>query len=258
MPNKLKEIWADGRGTINGWCSIGSPFTAEIMAAQGYDSVCIDIQHGALDYSMALPMLQALRGTGVTPLVRVPWNEPGIIMKALDAGAEGIICPMVNSRAEAEALVAAMRYPPDGARSYGPTRVSVGAGPGYYGEANASILAFAMIETAEAVENVAEIAATPGLDGLYIGPADLTLGVTKGRLPPGFDRQEEEMVTVIKSILAAAKDAGKRAALHCGSAQYAAKAIAWGFDMTTVSGDVRLLAAAADASVREWRGLVGD
>ena len=257
MKNKLKDIWADGRGTINGWCSIGSPFTAEIMAAQGYDSVTLDLQHGALDYSIALPMLQALAGSQVTPLVRVPWNEPGIIMKALDAGAHGIICPMVNTRAEAEALVHAMRYPPEGSRSYGPTRVSIGAGPGYYAAANSQLLAFAMIETAEAVANVEAIAATPGLDGLYIGPADLTLGVTQGRLAPGFDRQEDEMVAVIKQILGAAKAAGKRAALHCGSAQYAAKAIGWGFDMTTVSGDVRLLATAAEASVREWRGLVG-
>ena len=258
MPNKLKDLWADGQGTINGWCSIGNAFTAEVMAAQGYDSITIDLQHGALDYSMALPMLQALKGYDVVPLARVPWNEPGIIMKALDAGAYGIICPMVSTRAQAEALVSAVRYPPHGLRSFGPTRVSVGAGPGYYGSANDSILAFAMIETAEAVANVEEIAATPGLDGLYIGPADLTIGVTGGRLAPGFDRQEDEMIEVIKRILAAAKGAGKRAALHCGTAQYAAKAIGWGFDMTTVSGDVRLLAAAASASVTEWRGLVGD
>ena len=100
------------------------------------------------------------------------------------------------------------------------------------------------------------IAAVPGVDGLYIGPADLTLGYTKGRLQPGFDRQEEEMVAVLKRILAAAKDAGKFAALHCGSAEYAAKAIGWGFNMTTVSGDTRLLATAAAASVKEWRTLV--
>ncbi|ORE95560.1 HpcH/HpaI aldolase family protein [Acuticoccus yangtzensis] len=257
MTNKLKTLWADGRGTINGWCSIGNSVAAEVMAAQGYDSVTIDIQHGALDYSAALPMLQALKGYDVTPMVRVPWNEPGIIMKALDAGAYGIICPMVNSRAEAEALVSAVRYPPHGTRSFGPTRVSIGAGPGYYASANEDILAFAMIETAEAVENVEAIAATPGLDGLYIGPADLTLGVTKGRLAPGFDRQEEEMIAVIKRILAAAKAEGKRAALHCGTASYAAKGIGWGFDMTTVSGDIRLLAASANASVTEWRSLVG-
>lgn len=255
--NKLKERWAAGHGTINGWLSMGCPFGAEVMAEQGYDSLTVDIQHGALDYGAALPMLQALRASGVVPLVRVPWNEPGIIMKALDAGAYGIICPMVNSRAEAEALVASVRYPPHGTRSFGPTRVSFAAGPNYAGEANGEILAFAMVETADAVANLEEIVATPGLDGVYIGPADLTLGVTQGRLAPGFDRQEDEMIDVIRSILSAAKGAGIRAALHCGSPQYAAKAIGWGFDMTTVSGDVRLLAAAASASVTEWRGLVG-
>ncbi len=90
IPNKLKAIWAEGKPTINGWCSIGNPFTAEIMAAQGFDSVTIDMQHGALDYSNLLPMFQAMRASGATLMARVPWNEPGIIMKALDAGAYGI------------------------------------------------------------------------------------------------------------------------------------------------------------------------
>ena len=258
MTNKLKQAWANGQGTINGWCSLGNPVVAEVMAAQGYDSVTIDIQHGALDYGDALPMLQAMRGSDVVPMVRVPWNEPGIIMKALDAGAYGVIVPMVNTAEAAKAMADAVRYPPLGQRSFGPTRVSINAGPAYYQSANEDIVAFAMIETAEAVSNVDEIAATPGIDGLYIGPADLTLSVTNGRLAPGFDRQEEEMVEVIKAILAAAKRAGKVAALHCGSAEYAAKAIEWGFSMTTVSGDARLLATSARASVAEWRSLVGE
>ncbi|WP_420391267.1 HpcH/HpaI aldolase family protein [Acuticoccus sp.] len=256
IKNKLKERWAEGHATINGWLSIASTFSAEIMAAQGYDSLTVDLQHGGLDYGDALPMFQAMRASGVVPLARVPWNEPGIIMKMLDAGAYGIICPMVNTRAEAEALVSAMRYPPKGTRSFGPTRVSFAAGADYASGANDELLAFAMIETGEAFENVEEIAATPGLDALYIGPADLTLGVTNGRLPPGFDRQEEEMVEAIKRILAAAKSAGIRAVLHCGSAQYAANAVGWGFDMVTVSNDTRLLATSAAASVSEWRSLV--
>nr|WP_232372498.1 aldolase/citrate lyase family protein [Acuticoccus mangrovi] len=253
----MKLAWADGRGTLNGWLSIGNPFTAEIMAEQGYDSLTVDLQHGALDYSNLLPMFQAIRGSGVVPLARVPWNEPGIITKALDAGAYGIICPMVNSRAEAEALVSSVRYPPRGARSFGPTRVAFAAGPDYASEANDEIVCFAMVETAEAVANLAEIVATPGLDGVYIGPADLTLGVTAGRLPPGFDREEEEMVEVIQSILAAAKGAGIRAALHCGVADYAAKAIGWGFNMTTIGSDARLMAGAAAASVKRARELIG-
>lgn len=254
MHNKLKDIWAAGRPAINGWLSIGNPFTAEIMAAQGYDAITIDMQHGALDYSAALPMLQAMRASGVVPMARVPWREPGIVMKALDAGAMGIICPMINSAAEAAEFVSYMRYPPLGQRSFGPTRAAVAYG-GYGVAANDQVLALAMIETQAGVDNLEEIAATPGLDGLYIGPADLTLGTQDGRLPPGFDREEPEMVALIQRILAACKANGIRACLHCGTPAYAAKAIGWGFDLTTVSGDSRLLAAAAAASVKEWRDL---
>ena len=256
MHNKLKDIWAAGRPAINGWLSIGNPFTAEIMAAQGYDTITIDMQHGALDYSAALPMLQAMRGSGVVPMARVPWREPGIIMKALDAGAMGIICPMINSGEEAAEFVSYMRYPPLGQRSFGPTRAAVAYG-GYGVAANDQVLALAMIETQAGVDNLEAIAATPGLDGIYIGPADLTLGTQGGRLPPGFDREEPEMVALIQRILAACKQNGIRACLHCGTPGYAAKAIGWGFDLTTVSGDSRLLAMAAAASVKEWRDLTG-
>jgi 4-hydroxy-2-oxoheptanedioate aldolase len=255
--NELKAIWSEGRASLNGWLSIGNPFTAEIMAAQGYDSVTIDVQHGALDYSHALPMFQAMRHSGVVPLARVPWLEPGIIMKMLDAGAYGIICPMVNTPEQAAEFVSYMRYPPLGQRSFGPTRVSFAAGANYASEANGEILAFAMVETARAMDNLEAIAATPGLDGIYVGPADLSLSLSEGRLAPGFDREEPEMIAALKRIVAACRKAGIRAALHCGAPEYAARAIGWGFDMTTVSGDSRLLAAAAAGSVRRFRDLTG-
>ena len=253
--NELKSIWAEGRAALNGWLSIGNPFTAEIMAAQGYDSVTIDAQHGALDYSSVLPMLQAMCHSGVVPMVRVPWLEPGVIMKMLDAGAYGIICPMVNTPGQAAEFVSCLRYPPKGQRSFGPTRVSFAAGANYAGEANDEIIGFAMIETTEAMANLEAIAATPGLDGLYVGPADLTLSLAGGRLAPGFDREEPEMIEALQAILAAAKRNGIRAALHCGTPDYAARAIGWGFDLTTVGGDSRLLAAAASASVARFREL---
>lgn len=258
IPNGLKQKWDNGQSTVNGWMSIGNSFAAEIMGSAGYDSVTVDLQHGFLDYSDARAMLQALRASGVTPIVRVPWNEPGIIMKSLDAGAYGIICPMVNTRQQAEAFVDCLRYPPRGNRSFGPTRVNFAAGGNYAAEANDQIMGLAMIETAEAVENVEEICTTPDLDGIYIGPSDLTLGVTNGRLSAGFDREEDEMVDTIKHILAVAKKAGIRAALHCGSPAYAAKVIGWGFDMVTVNGDVRLLADAATNSVAQTRELIGE
>jgi 4-hydroxy-2-oxoheptanedioate aldolase len=258
IPNKLKQLWSEGKATINGWCSIGNALTAEIMAAQGYDSVTIDVQHGALDYSSLLPMLQAMRASGVVPMARVPWLEPGIVMKALDAGAFGIICPMVNNARQAAEFVSYMRYPPLGQRSFGPTRVSFAAGADYGAHANEEMLAFAMIETGDGMANLSSIAATPGLDGLYVGPADLALSLTQGRLAPGFDREEAEMIAALKEIVAACKTNGIRAALHCGTPDYAARAIGWGYDMTTVSGDTRLLAGAAGASVAKFRQLTGE
>jgi len=255
IPNRLRQLWGEGKPTINGWCSIGNAFIAEIMAAQGYDSLTIDVQHGALDYSSVLPMLQAMRASGVVPLTRVPWLEPGIIMKMLDAGAYGVICPMINTAAQAAEFVSYLRYPPLGQRSFGPTRVSFAAGSNYGAEANDQILALAMIETADGMANLDAIAATPGLDGIYVGPADLTLGLAQGRLAPGFDREEPEMIAALRRIVAACKANGLRAALHCGTADYAARAIGWGFEMVTVSGDSRLLAAAAGASVARFRAL---
>ncbi|MDA8585477.1 aldolase/citrate lyase family protein [Rhodobacteraceae bacterium] len=257
MENALKQIWSRGEPVLNGWCSVGSPFTAEIMAAQGFDSITIDGQHGALDYSDALPMFQAMRGSGKTLLARVPWREPGVIMKYLDAGAMGIICPMINSAEEAAEFVSYLRYPPLGQRSFGPTRAAFAIDGYSTTAANDHILAFAMIETAAGVENLEAIAATPGLDGLYVGPADLTLGFTNGRLAPGFDREEPEMIELQQRIASVAKAAGIHATLHCGSSDYAARGIEWGFDMVTVQNDVRFLATAAGAVVDRFRTLTG-
>lgn len=257
MENPLRKIWANGGHVLNGWCSIGSAHTAEIMARQGYDSLTVDMQHGALDYGAALSMFQAMGGKGVVPLARAPWLDPGAIMKLLDAGAMGIICPMINTPEDAAAFASYLRYPPRGQRSFGPTRAGL-AHPGYGVAANDAVLGFAMIETQAGFDNVEAIAATPGIDGLYVGPADLTLGLTQGRLPPGFDRDEPEIVNAIKRIARVALDAGKIPALHCMSPEYAARALDWGFRMVTLNGDSRLLAAASGASVAAFRGLVKD
>lgn len=258
IKNKLKQLWDEGKPAINGWLSTSSPFVAEIMAAQGYDALTIDCQHGFVAYEAATGMLQAMRASGVVPMVRVPWLDPGDIMKAMDAGAYGIICPMISNRAEAERLVSYMRYPPNGVRSFGPTRALFAAGGDYGQHADTEVLAFAMIETAEAMENLDEIVSTPGLDGVYIGPADLTLGLTGRKYPMGFDRQEPEMVAAIQLVLKKAKAAGIRACLHNGSPEYAAKAVSWGFDLVTISSDVRLLAGAAQQSVSQTRKLIGE
>ncbi|WP_138466074.1 HpcH/HpaI aldolase/citrate lyase family protein [Poseidonocella sp. HB161398] len=251
--NKLREIWAEGRPVLHGWLSMPSPFGAEIMAAQDYDAISIDIQHGAVGYEDVLAMFMAMRASEKVIMARVPWLDPAWIMKVLDAGAYGIICPMINTRAQAEEFVSYMRYPPQGVRSFGPTRAVYPAGGNYAAEANGEILAWAMIETAQAMSNLDEIAATPGLDGIYIGPADLSFSLSEGRLTPAFDREEPEVIEAILKVRDACKANGIKAAIHCGTAEYAIRAVEWGFDMTTVSGDTRLLAGAAAQSVSTWR-----
>ena len=144
--NTLSEIWARGDAVVNGWLAIPSAFSAEVMAHQGFDSLTIDMQHGVVDYQVAVTMLQAVSTTGVVPLARVPWNDPARIMKILDAGAYGVICPMINTRQEAEALVAACKYYPGGYRSWGPVRASIYAGTDYTpARANDTLLVMPMI-----------------------------------------------------------------------------------------------------------------
>lgn len=255
LKNKLKAIVAEGRPALSGWLSVGNSFTAEIMAAQGYDCVTIDLQHGLADVGDVVPMFQAMRASGVVPMARVPWNEPGIIMRVLDAGAYGVICPMVNTAKEAKAFVNAMRYPPLGERSFGPVRAAISQGDRIPYEANDEVLAFAMVETREALDNIAAIAATPGLSGIYVGPSDLTFSLHGGKYEPALDREEAELIAVLKEIVAACDRAGIIAALHCGTAAYAARAAEWGFDLLSVASDARLMASAAAASVREFRQL---
>jgi 4-hydroxy-2-oxoheptanedioate aldolase len=237
--NLLKKAWGEGRSTVNGWLGIPNAFAAETMAHCGWDSLTVDMQHGLVDYQAMVGMLQAISTTSVVPMVRVPWNEPGIIQKSLDAGAYGVICPMINSRAECEQLVSVCRYAPVGSRSVGPIRASIYGGSDYLTHANDTVLALAMIETKGAVENIDEILSVPGLDGVYVGPADLalTMGVT-----PGFDPTDETVLKAIRTIVDACKRHNVRAGLHTGSPEFAKKMFSWGFDFATVLGDGRLMA----------------
>jgi 4-hydroxy-2-oxoheptanedioate aldolase len=256
-PNPIKMLWGQGEPVLNGWLSIACPFTAEIMAAQGYDALTIDLQHGIVGYETATTMLQAMRASGIAPLVRVPWLDPGAVMRVLDAGAYGVICPMIDTAEEAQRLVSFVRYPPTGTRSFGPLRAALTASASdladYGAHADDHLLCFAMIETAQAVAHIDEIVTVPGLDGIYIGPADLTLGLTGTRYPPGVDREEPELIETIQRLLDRAHHAGIRAGLHTATPAYALRGVEWGFDLVTVSSDVHLLAAAAHASVRTFR-----
>ena len=241
--NKLKEIFKQGGSAINGWLQIPNSFTAELMANQNWDSLTLDMQHGVIDYSHAISMLQAISTTDVVPLARVNWNEPGQIMKILDAGAYGIICPMVSNRKEAENFVQACMYPPKGYRSYGPIRGLVYGGADYADEANNEILKFAMIETKESLDNLDEIMQTPGLDGIYIGPADLSLAIGE---KPSFDKPEGDPVyEVIMKILEHAKKNKIIAGIQNGQPEYADKMIQKGFQLVTIGTDQRFMTAAA-------------
>lgn len=248
--NRLRRIWAEGGAAVNGWLAIPSSFSAETMAHQGWDSLTIDMQHGVVDYQTALTMLTAVSTTETTPLVRVPWLDPGIIMKSLDAGAYGVICPMVNTGDDAERLVQSVRYPPRGGRSFGPIRALLYAGADYPTHANDTVIAFAMIETAEALDNIDDILSVDGLDALYIGPADLSnsLGCT-----PKLDQDEKPVVEAIDMILAKAKEHGVVPGLHNGTPEYALKMIDKGFQFVTLASDARFLAAAAREAVGKMR-----
>jgi 4-hydroxy-2-oxoheptanedioate aldolase len=247
--NTIRTIWQKGDAVLNGWLTIPGIWTAELMSHQGYDSMTVDTQHGLIGYDVALPMLVAISTTPVIPIARAPWNEPGSIMKLLDAGAMGIICPMVNSRAEAEAFVGACRYAPQGYRSAGPTRVNVYAGSDYLQHANESIVTLAMIETAQALQNVDEIMSTPGLDGIYVGPTDLaiSLGIRPGNLA------EPRLDEAINTILAAAHKHGIVPGIHTSATDDSSRMIDRGFKFVTVLSDTGLLADAARNAVKTVR-----
>ena len=240
--NKLKSIWARGEAVVNGWLSIPSSFSAEVMAHQGFDSLTVDMQHGVIDYQVAVTMLQGISTTGAMPLARVPWNDPARLMKILDAGVYGVICPMINTRAEAEALVQACKYPPRGYRSWGPVRASIYAGMDYGDHANADIVVMPMIETALAVKNVDEILSVPGIDAVYVGPSDLSL--TLG-CKPRLDQTDPPVVEAQQRIVEACKRHGVIAGIHNATAAYAVKMIAAGYQFVTLASDSRFLAAKA-------------
>ncbi len=250
-PNNVQAVWSKSGAVVNGWLGIPNSFSAEVMATLGWDSLVIDLQHGLIDYQTAVTMMQAISTTATTPLVRVPWNDPAIIMKCLDAGAYGVICPMINDREEAERFVGACRYPPKGYRSSGPIRGMIYGGSDYQTKADETIVTLAMIETADGVKNLDAICSTPGLDAVYIGPNDLSL--THGG-KGGLDATDPMVVALIDRILAAAKRNGIKAGIHTGSVAYAKAMIAKGFDFVTVLSDNRILAQLGRQVVEEMRG----
>ena len=240
---------------LNGWLSIPYSFTAEAMSKLGWDSVTIDLQHGQSDYSSSISMLQAMSESNIMPFVRVPWNEPGIIMKILDLGAIGIICPMINNKEDCEKFVSYCYYSPLGQRSFGPMRALVKYGNDYPKYANNQIITLAMIETEEAINNIDEILSVKNLDGIYIGPADMSISYG---LEPKFDVKTDPIYSNIKMIISKVNKYNKIAGIHNGTTKYAKEMLSLGYKFVTVSSDYRSMISFAQNIVKDMKGLEND
>jgi 4-hydroxy-2-oxoheptanedioate aldolase len=243
---RLRATWEAGQPAFGLWAALPASATAELAAAAGYDYVCVDLQHGLSDEWTMVSMLQAAAGSA--PLVRPTWNEPGLIMRALDLGAAGVIVPLVGSAAEAARAVEACRYPPDGTRSYGPSRAALVIGSSAPAELAAAALCFVMIETRDGLDRLEEIAATPGLDGIYIGPSDLSLAL--GLMPGVGGPKLEQAVARIREV---AHAHGLIAGMHCSGGADARARAAEGFELITVAVDASLFGAAIARELVEAR-----
>jgi 4-hydroxy-2-oxoheptanedioate aldolase len=245
----LRTQWSEGRDTLGVWLTIQSVISAEAVARVGYDYVCIDNQHGVNDYQQTVAMAQAILLGGGTPIARVPWNEPGIIGKMLDAGIEGIIVPMVNSAAEAQAVVRAGRYSPVGARSFGPVVAGMRRA-NHFDWAGDGIALIPMIETVEAIANLDEILSVPGIDAIYVGPADLS--ITLG-LPPGNNDGNSKFDDALATIVAGCRKAGVVPGIHA-TAALVERRLEQGFRMITVTSDMLALKGSLVADLATARG----
>lgn len=248
--NKIRERWQAGEPAVSAWLSVGNSYMAEIAGYSGADCVTVDLQHGMTDTQSMIGMLQAISATPATPIVRVPSREAALVMKCLDAGAYGVICPMVNSAKEAAQFVAATRYPPLGNRSYGPARGLLYGGADYLAQADQAIVRLAMIETVGGVTSIEDISAVDGLDGVFIGPNDLGLALGKGA---AADPVDGDVCRAIERCLKGARRVEKHAGIFCPSGAVAARRIQEGFDFVVVSSDANLLKEAMASEVADAR-----
>lgn len=256
--NKIRRVWAAGGCCLNCWLSSPSATQAKLIASQGFDSVVVDLQHGQGDYHDLVGIITAVSATEAATVVRVPWNDPGWIMKVLDAGANGVICPMINSRADAEAFVNWCRYPPQGERSFGPMLAALHAGTdagSYFSQANQSVLAIAQIETVQALDNLDDILSVRGLDAVYVGPADLSISAGG---PAEIDNVGDESVARQLRILGAAQKSGVKVCFHADRPEDIPLCLRRGPDLLTVASDISALAAATGALLSQARTLVAE
>ena len=237
------------------WMSIPSAGLAAQMARLPIEGVCLDMQHGMIGFSDAVAMIAAINAAGRPALVRALWNDPAIPGQALDSGACAVISPMINSRAQAEALVKAAKYPPMGGRSWGGYTALQASGltpAEYLKQANRMTMVFAMIETVEALENVEDIAATPGLDGVFVGPSDLSITLSKGA---GIDRTGPATLAAMTRIAVAARQNGLVAGAFAGNPEAVKSYQAIGFSFFAAAVDVDLLQAGAAAWMKTFSGV---
>lgn len=244
----LRDLWRDGENTLGLWAGYASSSTAEALARSEVEYVCVDVQHGLVDYQAAVSMIPSILLGGSCPIARVPWNEPGITGKLLDAGAYGIIVPMVNTADEARAAVSACKYPPLGARSYGPGG-ALPRDPDYFGTSADQIACIVMVETAQALANVDEIVAVDGVDAVYVGPADLSISLG---LPPRNNDDEPVFVEALETIVTACTNAGVVPGIH-SSGSLTPRRLEMGFRMITVAADSVALRLGVNAELNKAR-----
>ena len=252
--NRVRTLWSEGAAVVNGWLHSPSTWSAEVMAHQGWDSLVVDMQHGLMGIETTIQMLQVISTTDTVPMVRVNWNTPGDIMRLLDAGAYGVICPMIETREECEAFVGACRFPPLGYRSLGPTRARVYAGEDYATHANDTVLTLAMIETKAGFDNREEILSVAGLDCVFVGIGDLRLTLTG---EAGLSSADATVDAALDAILESAQTHGVKAGLFAADTDHAIDMVKRGYEFVTVGNDVSLMASAASAAVKTVRAGLG-
>jgi 4-hydroxy-2-oxoheptanedioate aldolase len=251
---RLREIW-DGRPTYGGWCTMPGSVNAEIVGRAGYDWVCIDTQHGLIGYDSMLPMLQALSAAGTPSIVRVQWNEASSIMKALDAGAEGVIVPMVNTVEEAKAAVGACRYAPHGYRSLGPLRPRM-INPKFTVDNGQDVVCAVMCETVEGIANLERILEVPGIDAVFVGPNDLAASM--GIRGSSYGGQDPEHRAAMERIVNISMARGVIAGIMCGTPEVAEQWRRAGYRMLAIDSDASMLAKAAQSDARRCRELAAE
>ncbi len=249
-PNEVRQRWSRQEAAVCGWLSLGNAYAAEVVGWCGVDCVTADLQHGMADVQAIIGMLQAISATPATPFVRVPSLDAPLLMKVLDAGAYGVICPMIDDAAQARALVEATTYPPRGLRSFGPARGLLYGGSDYFAHADDTIVRLAMVETAPGLDNVEAICAVDGIDGIFVGPNDLGLALGKG---VSADPTDPEVRAAIARCVTAAKTAGKHVGIFCPSGTVASRCIAEGFDFVVPNSEINLMKAAMIAEAKRAR-----